>query len=59
MAAATQLMKEKATRIIQNLHDDASWEDLEYQIHFYACIERGLGRVDDRAGVFYSKFDAF
>jgi hypothetical protein len=41
-------LKEAAHRIVENLPDDATWEDLIYQIYVRQSIEAGL--VDSEAG---------
>jgi len=35
-------IKEEARRLIENLPDDATWEDLMYQIYVRTSIEAGL-----------------
>ena len=50
MSAAN--IKEEARRLIENLPDDSTWEDLMYQIYVRETIESGLadseaGRVTD------------
>ncbi len=45
-------IKEEARRLIENLPDDSTWEDLMYQIYVRETIESGLadseaGRVTD------------
>jgi hypothetical protein len=45
-------IKEEARRLIENLPDDSTWEDLMYQIYVRESIEAGLadseaGRVTD------------
>ena len=45
-------IKEEARRLIENLPDDSTWEDLMYQIYVRETIEAGLadieaGRVTD------------
>lgn len=45
-------IKEEARRLIENLPDDSTWEDLMYQIYVRESIESGLadseaGRVTD------------
>lgn len=41
-------IKEKARRLVENLPDDATWEDLMYQIYVRTSIEAGL--ADSEAG---------
>ena len=45
-------IKEEARRLVENLPDDSTWEDLMYQIYVREAIESGLadseaGRVTD------------
>jgi len=45
-------IKEEARRLVENLPDDSTWEDLMYQIYVRETIESGLadseaGRVTD------------
>ncbi|MDX6528008.1 MAG: hypothetical protein QOH41_298 [Blastocatellia bacterium] len=45
-------IKEEARRLVENLPDDSTWEDLMYQIYVRETIEAGLadieaGRVTD------------
>ena len=35
-------MKEEARRLIDKLPDDATWEDLQYEIYFRQAVEAGL-----------------
>ena len=35
-------VKDEARRIIECLSDDATWEDLQYQIQFRQAVEAGL-----------------
>jgi predicted transcriptional regulator len=41
-------IKEEARRLIENLPDDSTWEDLMYQIYVRETIESGL--ADNEAG---------
>jgi predicted transcriptional regulator len=41
-------IKEEARRLIENLPDDSTWEDLMYQIYVRESIESGL--ADSEAG---------
>lgn len=45
---STQNIKEEAIKLLENLPDDATWEDLMYEIYVRQAIERGL--EDSRAG---------
>ena len=40
--------KEEAHKLIESLPDDATWEDLMYEIYVHESIQRGL--EDSRAG---------
>lgn len=46
MSVAT--VKEEARRLVEQLPEDATWEDLQYQIYFRQAVEAGL--EDSRAG---------
>jgi hypothetical protein len=39
---STQNIKEEARRLVDNLADDSTWEDLMYQIYVRTSIEAGL-----------------
>lgn len=41
-------VKEEARRLIERLADDATWEDLHYEIYVRQAVEAGL--ADSRAG---------
>jgi predicted transcriptional regulator len=41
-------IKEEARRMIDRLPDDATWEDLQYEIYFRQAVEAGL--KDSREG---------
>jgi len=41
-------LKTEAHRLIDRLPDDATWEDLQYEIYFRQAVEAGL--KDARAG---------
>lgn len=43
--------KELALETIQQLPEDASWQDIEDRIHFLAAIEKARGEVRDGAVV--------
>lgn len=54
--SATPTIKSEAHRLVDRLPDNASWEDLMYQIYVRQSIEAGLkdveaGRVDTVADV--------
>ena len=40
--ATEQGIKEEARRIVENLSDDATWEDLMYEVYVRQAIEAGL-----------------
>jgi hypothetical protein len=44
----TATIKEEARRLVERLPDDATWEDLQYQIYFRQAVEAGL--TDSRDG---------
>lgn len=44
----TTNIKDEAHRLVENLPDDASWDDLMYEIYVRQAIERGL--ADSEAG---------
>ena len=44
----TLTLKEKARQLVDKLPDDATWEDLMYEIYVRQAIEAGL--ADSRAG---------
>ena len=44
----TATVKEEARQLIERLPDDATWEDLQYQIYFRQAVEAGL--KDSREG---------
>ncbi len=45
---STVTVKEEARRLVERLPDDATWEDLQYEIYFRQAVEAGL--EDSRAG---------
>jgi hypothetical protein len=38
----TATVKDEARRLVERLPDDATWEDLQYQIYFHQAVEAGL-----------------
>jgi hypothetical protein len=44
----TATVKDEARRLVELLPDDATWEDLQYQIYFRQAVEAGL--KDSREG---------
>jgi predicted transcriptional regulator len=47
-AMSTQAIKEAARQLVEQLPEDATWEDLQYQIYFRQAVEAGL--KDSREG---------
>ncbi|HWG46929.1 MAG TPA: hypothetical protein VN688_29470 [Gemmataceae bacterium] len=45
---SNQTIKEEARQLIERLPEDATWEDLQYQIYFRQAVEAGL--KDSREG---------
>lgn len=45
---ADSRVKEQARRLVDGLPDDATWEDLQYEIYVRQAIEKGLN--DSREG---------
>jgi predicted transcriptional regulator len=41
-------VREEALKLVERLPDDATWEDLQYQIYFRQAVEAGL--KDSREG---------
>lgn len=38
----SETIKEEARRLVERLADDATWEDLQYEIYFRQAVEAGL-----------------
>jgi predicted transcriptional regulator len=47
----SETQKEAALKLIENLPDDASLEDIMYELYFRARVERGLREVEDEKTV--------
>lgn len=45
---SSSTVKEEARRLVERLSDDASWEDLQYEIYVRQAVEAGL--KDSREG---------
>lgn len=45
---STSTVKEEARRLVERLSDDATWEDVQYEIYVRQAIEAGL--KDSREG---------
>ena len=43
--------KETAIRIIQELPEDATWEDIQARIDFIAGVRKGLRELDEGKGI--------
>lgn len=43
-----ETVKDEARRLVDRLPDDATWEDIQYQIYFRQAVEAGL--KDSREG---------
>ena len=44
-------VKEEAAKIVENLPDDATWDDLMYEIYVRQAIEEGLADSDAGRGI--------
>jgi len=51
-----ETVQEAVQRLVDLLPDDATWEDLQYQIYFRQSVETGL--EDSRAGRVVSQEEA-
>ncbi len=40
-------IKEEARKLVEELSDDATWEQLEYKIHVRRKIQRGLDSLNE------------
>jgi predicted transcriptional regulator len=47
--------KEIALKTIQQLPEDASWEDVQERISFVAAIRKGLAELDEGKGIPHDK----
>lgn len=43
--------KEIAIKTIQELPEDATWEDIQERINFVAAVRRGLRELDEGKGI--------
>ena len=48
----TAMVKEEAVKIVENLPEDATWEDVLYAMYVRQAVEEGLAEAD--AGLGYS-----
>jgi predicted transcriptional regulator len=46
----TALIKDEAVKIVENLPDDATWEDLLYAVYVRQAIEEGIAEADAGLG---------
>lgn len=44
-------VKDIAIRTIQQLPEDATWEDIQERIRFVAGVRKGLGELDEGKGI--------
>ena len=44
-------IKEAAVRSIQQLPEDATWEDIQERINFVAGVRKGLRELDEGQGI--------
>ena len=47
--------KEIALKTIEDLPEDASWEDIQERINFISAIRKGLNELDEGKGVTHDK----
>lgn len=47
--------KEIAMKTINELPEDASWEDIQERINFVAAVRKGLGELDEGKGIPHEK----
>lgn len=47
--------KEIALKTIEQLPDNASWEDIQERINFIAGVRKGLRELDDGKGIPHDK----
>ena len=47
--------KEIALRTIEQLPEDASWEDIQERINFVAGVRKGLRELDEGKGISHEK----
>ncbi len=48
-------IKEKAIKIIQELPEDSTWEDIQERIDFIAGVRKGLRELDEGKGIFHEQ----
>jgi predicted transcriptional regulator len=47
--------KEIALKTIEQLPEDASWEDIQERINFVAAVRKGLRELDEGMGIPHEK----
>lgn len=48
-------IKEAAVRSIQELPEDATWEDMQERINFVAGVRKGLRELDEGKGIAHER----
>jgi len=48
-------IKETAVKSIQELPEDATWEDIQERINFVAGVRKGLRELDEGKGTLHEK----
>jgi len=48
-------IKETAIETIQQLPEDATWEDIQERINFVAGVRKGLRELDEGKGIAHDK----
>ncbi len=48
-------IKEVAVRSIQELPEDATWEDIQERINFVAGVRKGLRELDEGKGILHEQ----
>ena len=47
--------REMAIKSIEQLSQDATWEDIQERINFVACVRKGLRELDEGKGIMHAK----
>jgi len=47
--------KEIAIKTIEQLPEDATWEDIQEQINFIAAVRKGLRELDEGKGIAHNR----
>ena len=48
-------IKEAAVKSIQELPEDATWEDIQERINFVAGVRKGLRELDEGKGILHEQ----